>query len=1220
MPAAFAVANSPLTSNGTIAVTGAGTTDQYIRGDGTLASFPSLTGYVPYTGATADVDLGTHDLTAERGTFANNGSSDTLTVNHTSGSGYGIIVTKGGNNEALYVSKTSGSGNAMAVVGGRTALVDLSLSSVSNATGNFLTISGGVVHQRTASETRSDVGAQAQLNGTGFVKASGTTITYDNSTYQVTSDKAQPNGYASLDSNGKVPLTQINDALIGNVNYQGLWNASTNTPTLANPPASGTKGYYYIVSTAGTFAGISFEVGDWIISNGSAWQKVDNTDAVSSVFGRTGNVTASNGDYNTSQVTESGNLYYTDGRARGSLSFAAGSGAYNTSTGVITIPTNNNQITNGAGYITSAALGAYLPLAGGTMTGAILMGSSVAAASDSQPTALSYGLLQGFGTFTLAADTDGTTSEFAVITSGYGIANATPANGLAVGFNTLTWKNNAVWHAGNLTPVTSVTASSPLFSSGGTTPNITIQQASGSQNGFLSSTDWTTFNNKANANGSNASGTWGINITGNSTSVINTVTGTNSAELVRGNMGDNDQFRILVGASGSNAGYAEIATADDATEPIFVRQYTGVFSSLTRSATLLDGSGNTSFPGSITGNSIIKSGGTSSQYLMADGSVSTLSNPVTGTGTTNYLPKFTGTSTIGNSQIIDDGTSVSIGGISENGFLNIAGLNQNLNIYCVTSVGPNWSANLFLKGGSLTSVQALYLGYGSNYYDVYIKRNIDGRLSLGTNQNDRLSIFNQGNVFIGASATDAGYKLDVNGTARISNTTIIQNGSFSIVDNNLPQQYFRADLIPTNGRTIGTLNYGARFNSTTYGNGASIDAKAVGTWSSTNYGTNLIFSTVTENTDVNTERMRITSGGLVLIGTSTLGAATGVTDLLTIGKSGSSSTGVNFTDGTSTRWGFIYANNAKMVYGSFTDVAFESGASATERMRITSSGNVGIGTNPNQKLHIAGTTKVAPATPASNAVSTLIISNDFDNDNAIKHTSDKALSFEVTGSERMRITSGGDIQVSSANNITFSLSGQGVYLSRSGLGPRASLTTRTNTNWVDIANSSDWSGVTLVASGGNVLIGTQTTIGPAAGKVDILYSGLVQYGMNIRSTHTDGIAISFVNSSGTQVGTIYQDSSSTTYNTSSDYRLKTDLKDFNGVEIINKIKTYDFEWKTDNTRSYGVIAHELKEVIDYAVYGEKDSVTMQGVDYSKLVPIMVKAIQELKQEIETLKN
>jgi hypothetical protein len=65
-------------------------------------------------------------------------------------------------------------------------------------------------------------------------------------------------------------------------------------------------------------------------------------------------------------------------------------------------------------------------------------------------------------------------------------------------------------------------------------------------------------------------------------------------------MADNDQFRILVGGTASNAGFAEIATADDGTEPIHVRQYTGVFTTLVRTATLLDGSGNTSLPGSLT--------------------------------------------------------------------------------------------------------------------------------------------------------------------------------------------------------------------------------------------------------------------------------------------------------------------------------------------------------------------------------------------------------------------------------------------------------------------------------------------------------------------------------------------------------------------------------------------------------------------------------------------
>jgi hypothetical protein len=114
---------------------------------------------------------------------------------------------------------------------------------------------------------------------------------------------------------------------------------------------------------------------------------------------------------------------------------------------------------NDASFSTTVtnSIAAKLPLAGGTLTGALLMGNGVAAAANSQPTALSYGLLQAYGTFTLAADTDGSQSEFAIITAGYGVASATAANGLAIGFNTLTWKNNTVWHAGNLTNLNQLT-------------------------------------------------------------------------------------------------------------------------------------------------------------------------------------------------------------------------------------------------------------------------------------------------------------------------------------------------------------------------------------------------------------------------------------------------------------------------------------------------------------------------------------------------------------------------------------------------------------------------------------------------------------------------------------------------------------------------------------------------------------------------------------------
>jgi hypothetical protein len=94
-----------------------GTTSQYLRGDGSLATFPSLTGYVPYTGATGDVDLGTHRILAQNATIASSGSGDTFTLNHSSGSGIGLNITKGGNGEGLYINKTGGSGNAATIIG-----------------------------------------------------------------------------------------------------------------------------------------------------------------------------------------------------------------------------------------------------------------------------------------------------------------------------------------------------------------------------------------------------------------------------------------------------------------------------------------------------------------------------------------------------------------------------------------------------------------------------------------------------------------------------------------------------------------------------------------------------------------------------------------------------------------------------------------------------------------------------------------------------------------------------------------------------------------------------------------------------------------------------------------------------------------------------------------------------------------------------------------------
>jgi hypothetical protein len=147
------------------------------------------------------------------------------------------------------------------------------------------------------------------------------------------------------------------------------------------------------------------------------------------------------------------------------------------------------------------------------------------------------------------------------------------------------------------------------------------------------------------------------------------------------------------------------------------------------------------------------------------------------------------------------------------------------------------------------------------------------------------------------------------------------------------------------------------------------------------------------------------------------------------------------------------------------------------------------------------------------------------------------------------------------------------------------------------------------------------------------------------SVATSSTIQAFYNSNGL-VGTIATSGSGTSYNTLSDYRLKEDLKDFNGLEMISNIAVYDHKWKVDDSRSYSVLAHELQKVLPQAVSGEKDATeeyeasseildlegnvikeaviitraVHQGVDYSKIVPLLIKSIQELTAKVKILEN
>ena len=111
------------------------------------------------------------------------------------------------------------------------------------------------------------------------------------------------------------------------------------------------------------------------------------------------------------------------------------------------------------------------------------------------------------------------------------------------------------------------------------------------------------------------------------------------------------------------------------------------------------------------------------------------------------------------------------------------------------------------------------------------------------------------------------------------------------------------------------------------------------------------------------------------------------------------------------------------------------------------------------------------------------------------------------------------------------------------------------------------------------------------------------------------------------VGTIKTNGSATSYNTSSDYRLKeNEVLISDGLTRLNKLKPYRFNFKADDSKTVdGFFAHEVSDIVPEAVTGAKDAVDSdgniesQGIDQSKLVPILVKAVQELSQQVEDLK-
>jgi hypothetical protein len=515
---------------------------------------------------------------------------------------------------------------------------------------------------------------QAALNGTGFVKISGTTISYDNNTYLTTISGIAAGGelsgtYANptlVNSavTGKV-LTGLNltgggtiadtdsilgafgkvqnqiSALVGGVMYEGTWNASTNTPTIVS--SVGSKGDYYIVSTAGStnINGItSWNIGDWIIFNGTTWDKVDNTDAVSSVNGYTGAVSLVTND-----IAESTNLYFTNARAIGS-----------------------------------------------TLTG-YTSGSGVVAATDTILQAIQKLNGNVSGLVTGVSSVFGRTGAVSATSGDYNTSQVTENTNLyytegRVSANTDVAANTAARHAA----VTIGTANGLSLS----TQALSLAAASTSATGALTSTDWNTFNNKLstataastyvpytgatanldlgtfdlttdiiNLNQLKAIGSGGLNIYSNS--------GTHIA-LMGGGGGAGTTF--YGGIIGTTASFASSGGSD--TFAINHSSGSGIALNITKGGNgeglyinKTSGSGNAAtIIGTLNATTLVKSGGTSSQFLKADGSVDSSTYLTTSAASSTYLPlaggtltgALSGTSATFSGGIVSNGGAIGYGG------------------------------------------------------------------------------------------------------------------------------------------------------------------------------------------------------------------------------------------------------------------------------------------------------------------------------------------------------------------------------------------------------------------------------------------------------------------------------------------------------------------------------------------------------------------------------
>jgi hypothetical protein len=940
-------------------------------------------------------------------------------------------------------------------------------------------------------------------------------------------------GIPQLDVNGKILVDQLPNSIM---EYKGSWNAATNTPTLVN--GTGNAGDVYLCEVAGTVnfgAGpITFAVGDQVIYSGSIWQRAS---------GATGTVTSV-------AVTESGDALTITG------SPITTSGTIN-----IGFAGTSGQYVNGAGGLTTfPSLTGFVPYTGATA--ALDMGNNSITTSNfifGKAIELDAGVEEVGGRviFRQRAATSGGGANYTTF-------GAQSNNNVNFSF----WQDAPsginrykffTFSVDNLTLNLNRTYQMPDLS--GTLALLEGSQTFSGSKIFSNSAKFTSLvfvDRQINISKtpSLVAYTGGyITNYGTTSGIIYADGDTSNLSTLNFNFGGNYTYTFPA-ASGTIAltsnlsGYVPYTGATSNVN-------LGIYGLLAQAIVV----GQTSTQGYIhfkTGGSTALSADTSQAPYGTNGMIYSFdqtggnykqfvidSSLLTNNTIRTYsMPNASGTLALTS----DLGSYVPYTGATANVNLGTFDLTADVITGATGSFASSGGSDTFAINHSSGSGIALNITKGGNGEGLYInKASGSGNAAtivgnLGGTSATFSSTLGVTGALSGTSATFSSFVQAATNFISVALTDSISVGTSSA--ENAKYNY----LGHSGYWGIKTTTTGFNFALDTYNGGTSKNVLTI---------TQAGAATFSSSVQVGSASTSI--GGLLVIGGSSIGTANANNGQIYLGATAAYRGIISYDEGP----GYLYIDNT--YNNNSGNIYFRTKTSGTAINALTILGNGSVGfntTNPLSIFQVKVATDYNIAFNTSGGIARISCYNDLSSLNASLIINGLDLRFQADGTERMRITSGGDVLI----------------------------------------------GATSIFNDGKVCISADATRVTIASKV---------------SASTGAEHIRFINPNGV-VGFISTSGTITTYSITSDYRLKQDLKDYKGLELISAIKTYDYEWKADNSRMYGVMAHELAEILPYAVSGTKDEVDedgndkMQGVDYSKLVPILVKSIQELEARIKDL--